>query len=269
MHPAIRKYPRTQHIEGSRLQPGDEDLEAVPFDDLRGRHLVVEEKVDGANAAISFAPDGSLLLQSRGHFLTGGPRERHFTLFKQWAHVHADAMRPVLGSRYVLYGEWLYAKHTICYDLLPHYFMEFDVLDTEMDAFLSTPRRRELLAGLPISSVRVLHEGPLLRARDLVAMIGESAFISDDHLDRLRQQCEQLGLDGDQVLRETDQSPIMEGLYIKAEQDGVVTGRYKYIRASFLAAVVAAEGHWLNKPIVPNRLIDGADIFAAGDEGAA
>jgi hypothetical protein len=25
------KYPRTPHIEGSRLQPGDEDLDSVPF----------------------------------------------------------------------------------------------------------------------------------------------------------------------------------------------------------------------------------------------
>jgi len=37
----IRKYPRTQHIEGSRLQAGDEDLASVPFRELRGRHLVV------------------------------------------------------------------------------------------------------------------------------------------------------------------------------------------------------------------------------------
>ncbi len=66
------KYPRTAHLEGSRLQPGDEDLEAVPFEDVRGLPLVVEEKLDGANAALSFDEEGDLLLQSRGHFLTGG-----------------------------------------------------------------------------------------------------------------------------------------------------------------------------------------------------
>ena len=61
---SIRKYPRTQHIEGSRLQPGDEDLDAAPFARIAGRHLVVEEKVDGANCGISFSPSGDLLLQS-------------------------------------------------------------------------------------------------------------------------------------------------------------------------------------------------------------
>ena len=61
------KYPRTPHLEGSRLQAGDEDLSQVPFSHLKGKYLVIEEKVDGANTAISFDTDGTLLLQSRGH----------------------------------------------------------------------------------------------------------------------------------------------------------------------------------------------------------
>src|SRR5271167_4110424 len=136
----LHKYPRTHHLEGSRLQPGDDDSSTVPFDSLAGRFLVVEEKLDGANAGIRFDAEGKLWLQSRGHFLTGGPREKHFNLFKQWANARTDALRRALGSRYVLYGEWLYAKHTIYYDALPHYFLEFDILDTHTDAFLSTER---------------------------------------------------------------------------------------------------------------------------------
>ena len=137
----MHKYPRTHHIEGSRSQPGDEDLDTVPFERIAGRHLVVEEKVDGANSGISFAPDGRLLLQSRGHFLAGGKRESHFDLFKQWAYTHLPALRSVLAERYVMYGEWLYAKHTVFYDQLPHYFMEFDILDKTTGEFLATPRR--------------------------------------------------------------------------------------------------------------------------------
>ena len=72
---AIRKYPRTRHLAGSKLQPGDEDLDAVPMSALAGRHVVIEEKMDGANSGMSFSADGEFLLQSRGHYLTGGPRE--------------------------------------------------------------------------------------------------------------------------------------------------------------------------------------------------
>ena len=258
---SIHKYPRTHHIEGSRLQPGDEDLDAVPFDAIAGRHLVVEEKMDGANCGISFSPAGDLLLQSRGHYLTGGAREKHFTLFKQWATVHTAGLYERLGTRYVLYGEWLHAKHTVFYDALPHYLMEFDILDTHTDQFLSTPRRAELLEGLPVVSVRVLFEGHMKRIQELTDLLGSSAFITPDHLQRLREACKRHDLDPERVLRETESSRDMEGLYIKVEEDGIVTGRYKYVRAGFLTAVFAAEGHWLNRPIVPNLLQEDVDLF--------
>src|SRR5262245_34720081 len=98
----IRKYPRTHHVEGSRLQPGDHDLSSISLSSLGGRWLVVEEKVDGANSGISFDRTGRLYLQSRGHFLDGGPRERHFALFKTWANRWRSELWSVLGSRYVL-----------------------------------------------------------------------------------------------------------------------------------------------------------------------
>ena len=116
----IRKYPRTPHLEGSRLQPGDEDLSQIRFSEIQGKHLVVEEKCDGANSGIFFDESGRILLQSRGHYLTGGYRERHYDLMKQWASIHRDAFYRVLGNRYIMYGEWMYAKHTVFYDALLH-----------------------------------------------------------------------------------------------------------------------------------------------------
>jgi len=80
----IIKYLRTPHIEGSRLQPGDEDLSQIPFASIAGMKVVVEEKCDGSNAAISFNEVGNVLLQNRGHCLTGGYREKQFNLMKQW-----------------------------------------------------------------------------------------------------------------------------------------------------------------------------------------
>ena len=148
----LKKYPRTPHLEGSRLQPGDEDLSQVPFSAIAGRHLVVEEKIDGANSGISFDENGNLLLQSRGHYLTGGYRERHYNLMKQWATIQKDALYAVLGSRFIMYGEWMYAKHTVWYDNLPHYFMEFDIYDRERGIYLDTPSRRELTRELRLSA---------------------------------------------------------------------------------------------------------------------
>jgi hypothetical protein len=257
----LRKYPRTHHLEGSRLQPGDEDARAVPFRRVTGRHLVVEEKLDGANAGISFDADGRLLLQSRGHFLTGGEREKHFNLFKQWANAHAAALYSALGDRHVLYGEWLYAKHTIFYDELPHYFLEFDVLDTATGAFLSTDRRRELLAAAPLVPVPVLHRGPVASLDALRAMIDTSLYKSATWQEHLTESGAAHGLDFERVWNETDRSNLMEGLYVKVEEGGAVVERYKYVRASFLTAVVDSGTHWLKRPIVPNRLRPGVDLF--------
>jgi hypothetical protein len=46
-----------------------------------------------------------------------------------------------------------------------------------------------------------------------------------------------------------------------------VVERAKFVRASFLTVVLDAESHWLSRPIVPNGLRDGVDLFA-GHVGA-
>jgi hypothetical protein len=225
MSPSLHKYPRTRHLQGSRLQPGDEDLEAARFAEIEGRALVVEEKLDGANAGVSFDDDGRLWLQSRGHHLTGGYRERHFDLLKTWASCHKDALHAALGSRYVMYGEWLYAKHTVFYDRLPHYFMEFDVLDRYTGAFLSTPRRRALLAEAPVVSVPVLHEGTTPSIEALAQRVAPSLYKSDDWWQSLHHAAAAADLSVERVERETDPSAMAEGLYVKVEEGGEVTGR--------------------------------------------
>ncbi len=258
----IYKYPRTHHLRGSRLQPGDEDLAAVPFQKIAGRHIVVEEKFDGANCGISFTHDGRLLLQSRGHYLTGGPRERQFDLFKTWANMYSGPFHKVLGERYVMYGEWLHAKHTVFYNALRHYFLEFDILDLEKMEFLSTVRRQELLRPLPmVQSMPVLHQGPLQKMEQLTKLIVDSEAIVGDHMQQLHGLAEAAGLRADQVVNETLEGRTMEGLYVKVEENGVVTERYKFVRLGFFQALMGSDSHWMDRPIIPNQLAAGVDIF--------
>jgi hypothetical protein len=257
----IFKYPRTRHVEGSGLQ-ADDDSDTVPFAQFAGRFLVVEEKMDGANCGLSFDVNGRLRLQSRGHFLAGGPRERQFELLKSWAARYAADLWDVLADRYVLYGEWLYGKHSIFYTDLPHFLLEFDLYDTQEDVFLSTERRRGLLRAAPfIASVHVLHEGRLPSLAALAALVGPSRFIAPDHRAQLAAAADAHGLDGEQVLRETDPSGLMEGLYIKVEQDGAVAARYKYVRPGFLQTVLDSGSHWMDRPLLPNRLRAGASLW--------
>ncbi len=251
---AMKKYPRTPHLQGSKLQPGDEDLSQIPFESIAGKHLVIEEKIDGANSAISFDTDGTLLLQSRGHYLIGGAREVHYDLFKQWATAHRESLYNVLGTRYIMYGEWMYAKHSMFYDALPNYFMEFDIFDREKGIYLDTPSRREITSLLPISSVPVLAEGKFKKLSEVLKYLGKSNYVRDGHIERLVEYCEKNGLNVEERLEETDLTDVMEGLYIKIEENGCVAERVKYVRNGFAQGAMASPHHWLHKAIIPNML---------------
>lgn len=266
----IYKYPRTRHLEGSREQSGDEDLKCVKFNEIQGKYLVLEEKVDGANCGISFGRDGKMFLQSRGHFLNGGYGERQFDLFKLWAGCFEDRLHRLLEDRYVMYGEWLYAKHTVFYDRLPHYFMEFDIFDKKEERFFSTRKRREFLSSAPfIQSVRVLAAGHYESLGEIEKWIGPSLFISKEPEQTFRVQCKKNGVTPELAIRQTDLTGIMEGIYIKVEDGDYVTDRLKFVRGSFLNTILDSESHWVNRPIVANCLADGIDLFDMQEGGDA
>ena len=257
----ITKYPRTPHIKGSNLQPGDEDLSQIPFSFIKDKYIVIEEKIDGANVAISFI-DGNLMLQSRGHYLTGGYRERHYNLFKEWAYAHYDDLFNILGNRYIMYGEWMYAKHKVYYDNLPHYFMEFDIYDKDEEVFLDTKRRHEMLKDSCVMSVPVLGMGKYQSIDVILQLITKSNYISDNFKFNLKEECDKLNLDYETIIKETDSTGLMEGLYIKVEDGGIVLDRMKYVRYSFNQNIEESSTNWLDRTIIPNKLDkDFYDLF--------
>lgn len=254
MNERIIKYPKTPHIEGSKMQKGDEDLSKIPFSKIKDKFLVIEEKVDGANVAVSFSDSGKLLLQSRGHFLTGGAREKHYDLFKIWANQRLPMLYEILKSRYIMYGEWLYVKHKIYYDSLPDYFLEFDIFDKEKGEFLSTDKRHSLLKDTNISSVPVLASGKFNKIEDILKHLKNSQFVTINRLENLKNEIKKQGLDEQKILAETDLIDLAEGLYIKVEQDDVVVDRLKYVRSTFTQPNVASQNEWLKLKILPNKL---------------
>jgi len=249
-------YPRTRHIKGSNFQVGDHDMKSISISELYGKNLVVEEKIDGANAGISFE-NGKLMLQSRGHYLVGGPREKHFNLLKQWATTVSDSLYLILGNRYIMFGEWMYAKHTVYYDNLPHYFMEFDLYDKNIKQFLSTDNRREYYTSIApgiIESVKVVSSGEFERITDFSDLIVESNFITENRDIELVASAAAVGVDELTVKSHTDMSRDMEGLYVKWEDSGIVKGRYKFVRSTFTNKILEQEQHWLDRPIIKNGL---------------
>jgi hypothetical protein len=237
------KYPRTPHLFGSRGTDDDKHLDAADSEQfIADESLIVEEKLDGTNVGIHFSPAGDLVLQCRGHLITEGMHPQ-YDLFKQWAAVRRFVLEERLGDRFILFGEWLYARHSVHYRQLPHYFFEFDIYDKQSEAFLDLERRLELLADTGIQTVPVVHTGAASR-KQLAALIGPSQFDSQFE---------------NPVTGRTDN--LMEGLYIRTEANGTVTGRAKFVRPDFVEKVKQST-HWQQQALVPNVLAEGVDIWS-------
>jgi hypothetical protein len=225
----------------------------VPFEKFAARHIVVSEKVDGANCAISYTREGRVLLQSRSRFLLADSIDGPYAGFRDWAIDYEDVLWPVLRDRYVMYGEWVLAKQIVFYDALPSSFLELDLYDKVLGGFLSTPRRRQLLRTLPIVSAPVLFEGKLDSLDELTPLLGPSRFKTpgwrDELLSAVAEACVS---DGERWVRETDPSDDMEGLYVKAEAGGFVTGRAKYVRDGYRQPFNVTHSGWMRTRRVQN-----------------
>lgn len=267
MENPIIKYERTPHLEGSKLQPGDSDHDQVTIAALRARYpgalWVQEEKLDGANCAASFNDQLSMILQSRGHELRGGARERQFAQFKEWAWWIEGQLMERLENRYVMYGEWTFAKHTSFYDKLPHYFHEFDILDKQTGRYLSTFARRRLLQGLAVTSVPVTSVDWPIDQIDLRTRLKRSVYTSPDWERNLAAAAEAAGVDPGRAALETAANDLAEGFYIKIEDEDHVLARAKFVHPRFLQTILDNDGHWSERPMIRNQLAEGVDLFAA------
>ena len=236
------KYPRTPHLFGARGTNDDKRLgDAASEAFIADGSLVVEEKVDGTNVGLHFTAAGEMRLQCRGHLITEGMHPQ-YDLFKQWAAVTRSRLEATLEDRRILFGEWVYAKHSVAYAALPHYFLEFDVYDKTEARFLTLDERLPLIKAAGVQTVPVLHRGAISRS-DLMDLVGPSRFAAAFV---------------DPVSGRTDN--LMEGLYLRTENDEGVTGRAKVVRPEFVEAIKRST-HWQSRSMVPNGMAEGAEIW--------
>jgi hypothetical protein len=237
------KYPRTPHLFGSRGTDDDKHLgaeESANF--IADPSLIIEEKLDGTNVGIHFTSAGRIVLQCRGHEITSGMHPQ-YDLFKQWAMAKRPLLEDLLQDEFIVFGEWLYARHSVHYRRLPHYFFEFDIYDKGRAEFLDVAQRLAMLEETGIHTVPVIHRGEVTR-EELHELIGPSQFDS---------------VFENPFTGQTD--PLMEGLYLRIEAEGRVTGRAKLVRPEFVEKVRQSE-HWQHQSLVPNLLADDAEVWS-------
>lgn len=110
-----KKFPRIPHLPFSPGATRD-DKKLKDFKHLLKKNLVITEKMDGSNLAMTCDE-----IFSRSH--NGPPTHESFDYAKGlWS-----MLRHKIPKGDTIFGEYLYAKHSIGYDHLPGYFMVFAI----------------------------------------------------------------------------------------------------------------------------------------------
>ena len=217
------KFPSTPHLAllGNVQVRGDKVIPEFERNEFLKREIVVEEKVDGANLGISFDAKGNIRAQNRGDYLHL-PSPGQWKKLSEWLKPRIDTLFEQLAARYILFGEWCYARHSVFYDQLPDWFLGFDIFDKNTSKFLSCPRRDEVFRVIGIFQVPMLRQGHF-------TLSGVQRLLSQSQLSK----------------------ESAEGLYLRVDQGDCLEQRAKLVRPAFIQSV---EQHWLRSGIKANRL---------------
>lgn len=252
----LLKSPRTTHLVGSGIPGSGDASERLRWEDVCGRFVVLEEKIDGSEVSFHFDADANLIGRERANVIdlsARGGAERHLDRFKDWLAQRADEFFERIDDRYIVYAEWCALAHCILYDKLPDYFIECDVQDKITGEFLSTERRRTMFAGMSVAQAPVLFEGSAERQTAPASLVGRSAFCSEEPAVSIAALP---GVRSEQLAGSRfDASGVAEGVYGKIEEGGIVVARFKWIREDFVRRIVDGERHWKSQAQVSNKLM--------------
>ena len=140
---------------------------------MPGNEIIIEEKIDGANASFQYDEHcGTLAAFSHHHPLDAENDLRGFYEFVQ--SLDKDKVREVLGCNIRLFGEWL-VQHKVeypeeCYNR----FYCFDALDTESNRYLPQREVMKLAERLELPFVPVMFEGTFTNWNEYTELIGKT-----------------------------------------------------------------------------------------------
>ncbi|KAF9567727.1 ATP dependent DNA ligase [Agrocybe pediades] len=225
----ILKFPRTPHLINLGAATADDVHTDVSAFASAGGHVVITEKIDGANMGFSLSSDrAKILVQNRSHYVNSAMHEQ-FKKLGLWVERHEEELRSILDrdpyfpERFILYGEWVYATHSIPYTELPDYFIAYDLFDRSTGTWTCTSTLHALLANTTVATVPIIHEGDMPAESEILRMIQQTSKYYEGRV---------------------------EGVYVKVEANGCVKLRGKVVRSDF----IAGNEHWTRGGIRVNEL---------------
>lgn len=213
------KYNRTVHLPFSSGTMDDKITKDVST--LLNKPLVMTLKCDGSNVCLE--RDNCF---ARTH--SGPPSHVSFDGLKA---LHAEC-RYHIPDHIQVFGEWLYAKHSIEYTELPHYFLAFGVRDLSTEMWESWDIVQLWSDVLGVPTVPVLWEGMVSNEKQLQEIC--NSFMKERLL-------------GGEV----------EGMVVRIRDEFINEDFSKYIMKMVRPNHVSPNNdHWKHQEVVKNKLKD-------------
>ncbi len=222
----IVKFPRTMHLKNMGSASRDDlIMSSDTVKQFLDCELYIEEKIDGANLGITIK-DNKLVAQNRSHYVTS---EYHaqFKKLDKWILQHSAELWELLSTESdhsrILYGEWVFAQHSIAYDNLDDYFVAFDMYDQIEKKFWSRNRLENKLKDTTIQLIPLLVYKKFNNAEEIAELIkSRSRFYNGQ----------------------------IEGVYIRKCNENWLIDRAKIVRHDF----ICGNDHWAKGDIKINKL---------------
>jgi len=212
----LLKYPKIYRICTKETPSSKKCLSESEISFLLEGEVIVEEKIDGGICGISWKGD-THHAQGRGRLVHYAENPKQFHGFNKWIYENYEKIQKIPAG-WIVYGEWMRACHNIFYDLLPDFFIAFDVWNGS--DFLAYDEKSRFLQKIGFTQVPLLYRGTL-GVQDIFNFVTKSKYSTDE---------------------------LAEGVVIKNYEKSLMG---KYVRRDFMDAM---DEHWLKKPLLENKL---------------
>ena len=183
------EYPRIPHFNKEISNMTHDDV-SLDYDVRFPVDCYVEEKIDGSSMGVSWYNDGPVL-RNRSNILNKGyskirtPAKAQFKSAWNWLHDHKKDIQKVsdeLMSDITIFGDWMFAYHSVKYDKLPDWFIAYDIWVVEDHKFLSPKKVEELL-----SKTGIYYITPVKTTLNSVQDVIKYSEMKSDYTDGVRE----------------------------------------------------------------------------------
>ena len=218
---ALKKYRRIYRIcpKGMDIPPKKKCLSDNDIKILLDGDIVVEEKIDGGIVGISWDHYNYRHMAIGKHNpISTNENSKRFYGFNKWVYDNYEKVQKI-PQGWTIFGKWMRSSHNIFYDLLPDYFMAFDIWDGYR--YIDFDNKEKLLELIGFKMISTIYIGRVKGVKDIIGTVKKSQYSSFEN---------------------------MEGVVVKNYKKGLMG---KFVTREFDDRM---DEHWLEKPLIENRL---------------